>query len=40
MNALKNANVAKLVLLVTVVLSVFLGARIGLGNRYDEVMDV
>lgn len=40
MNALKNANVAKLVLAVTVVLSVFLGARIGLGNRYDAVMDV
>ena len=40
MKALKNANVAKLVLVVTAVLSVFLGARIGLGNRYDEVMDV
>ena len=40
MKNLKNANVAKLVLVITVLVSVFLGARIGIGNRYDAVMDV
>ena len=40
MKTLNNANVAKLVLVITVLVSVFLGARIGIGNRYDQVMDV